>query len=50
MNGKGDKRRVPWSEDYETNYNKIFKKEKKDVSRKPDKKDTGTMPKRKREL
>ena len=49
-NGKGDKRRVPWSEDYATNYNKIFKKEKKDVGRKPDKKGAGTVPKRKQEL
>tara|TARA_R110002012_G_scaffold264379_1_gene447724 strand:- start:96 stop:251 length:156 start_codon:yes stop_codon:yes gene_type:complete len=50
QNGKGDKRRVPWSEDYAANYNKIFKKEKKDVGRKPDKKGAGTVPKRKKEL
>ena len=25
MNGKGDKYRVNWSKDYESNYNKIFK-------------------------
>ena len=25
MNGKGDKYRVKWSKDYESNYNKIFR-------------------------
>ena len=27
MNGKGDKQRVNWSKDYESKYDKIFKKE-----------------------
>ena len=26
VNGKGDKQRVSWSQDYESKYNKIFKK------------------------
>ena len=26
MNGKGDKQRVNWSKDYESRYDKIFKK------------------------
>ena len=46
-NGKGDKRRVPWSEDYAANFDRIFKKEKENVGRKPDKKGTRTVPKRK---
>ena len=50
QNGKGDKRRVPWSKDYATNFDRIFKKEKKNVGRKPDKKGAGTVLKRKQEL
>tara|TARA_Y100001963_G_scaffold102627_1_gene141257 strand:+ start:1363 stop:1674 length:312 start_codon:yes stop_codon:yes gene_type:complete len=30
MNGKGSKQRVRWSKDYEDNYNRIFKKKKKE--------------------
>ena len=29
MNGKGDKQRVRWTKEFEENYNRIFKKEKK---------------------
>ena len=34
MNGKGDKQRVRWTKEFEENYNRIFKKErKKDVKK-----------------
>lgn len=38
QNGKGDKQRVRWSQDFADKFNKIFKKEKDNARRKPDKK------------
>jgi len=45
--GKGDKKRIPWSQDYADKFNRIFKKGDTDAGRKPDKKGTRTVPKSK---
>ncbi len=43
--GKGDKRRLAWSQDFADKFDKIFKKERDNVRRKSNKKSKGAMPK-----
>ena len=45
QNGKGDKRRLAWSQDFADKFDKIFNKERKHVSRDTNTKSKGAMPK-----